>query len=188
MNKPNPRSIQTFTEASEFLKRYDRQIHPILGDGNCLFRALSYLLCGQEDHHRQIRHTLVDLTTTNSDIFTKYCTSKDFTEHTSRMKYETVWGTDLELRAASSYLQLPIYVCTQRSKTLEYYWECYRPLQGLIPPKEHFLSDIPQAKVLDHLEICHRDRCHYDVVTMSDGLRPVYPPQLQNTSLYLNLT
>ena len=54
LDKPSSRSIQTFTEASEFLKGYDRQIHPILGNGNCLFRAVSYLLCGQEDHHQQI--------------------------------------------------------------------------------------------------------------------------------------
>ena len=186
LNEPSPRSKQTFTEASKFLECYDRQIRPILGDGNCLFRALSYLLCGQEDHHQQIRHTLVDFTTTNSSIFSKYCTLDSFEEHTSRMKYETVWGTDLELRAASSYFQIPIYVCTQRSKT--HYWECYRPLPALIPLKEYFFSDMPQTKALDHLEICHRNRCHYDVVIMSDGLRPVYPPQLQNTSLYLNLT
>lgn len=159
-----------------------------MGDGNCLFRALSYLLCGREDHHLQIRHMLVDFTTTNQKTFSRYCTFNTFEEHTSRMKYETVWGTNLELHAAASYLQLPIYVCTQRSKTLEYYWECYRPLQTLNPPKEHFISDIPQTKTLDHLEICHRDRCHYDVVTMSDGLRPVSPPPLQNTTLYLNLT
>ena len=112
---------------------------------------------------------LVDFTTTNHDTFSKYCTLNTLEEHTARMKYETVWGTDLELRAAASYLQIPIYVSTQRSKTMEYYWECYKPLLALVPPKEHFFSDIPQTKALHHLEICHRDRCHYDVVTMSDG-------------------
>ena len=123
-----------------------------------------------------------------TSIKSKYCTLTNFEEHTSRMKYETVWGTDLELRAAASYLRLPIYVCTQRSKTLEYYWECYKPLLDLSPPMKNFISDIPQAKLLGHLEICHRDRCHYDVVTMSDGLQPVSPPPLQNTTLYFNLT
>ena len=102
LNEPSHRSKQTFTEASKFLECYDRQIRPILGDGNCLFRALSYLLCGQEDHHQQIRHPLVDFTTTNSSIFSKYCTLDSFEEHTSRMKYETVWGTDLELQESLS--------------------------------------------------------------------------------------
>ena len=88
--------------------------------GGWKLSAVSYLLCGQEDHHQQIRHTLVDFTTTNCDGFSKYCTLKTLEEHTSRMKYETVWGTDLELRAATSYLQIPIYVCTHKSKTLEY--------------------------------------------------------------------
>ena len=31
LNKPSTRSIQTFIEASEFLKGYDRQIHPHFG-------------------------------------------------------------------------------------------------------------------------------------------------------------
>ena len=88
------------------------------------------------------------------------------------MKYETIWGTDLEIRAAASYLQLPIYVCTQRSQTLEYYWECFEPLTVLTQPKEHYFSDIPQTKSLGHLEICHRERCHYDVVKMSDQFTP----------------
>ena len=81
-------------------------------------------------------------------------------EHAARMKYETIWGTDLEIRAAASYLQLPIYVCTQRSQTLEYYWECFNVLTQ---PKEHYFSDIPQTKSLGHLEICHSDT-HLHVV------------------------
>ena len=104
------------------------------------------------------------------------------------MKYDTIWGTDLEIHAAASYLNIPIYVCTQRGQTKEYYWERFKPLAATVPPKEHYFSDIPQTKVLHHLELCHRDRCHYDVVKMSDGLRPIHPPSLDNTVVYMNLT
>lgn len=160
-----------------------------MGDGNCLFRALSYVLTGQEDHHHHLRQTLVDFTTTNHDIFSKYCTpTSNFQEHITRMKYDTIWGTDLEILAAASYLQLPVYVCTQRSKTLEYYWTRFKPLHGLNSPKEHYFSDIPQTKTIHHLEICHRDRCHYDAVKMADGWRPIHPPPLNNTVMSINLT
>jgi len=86
------------------------------------------LLCGCEDHHLLIRHALVDFTIANASTFLKHCTKITFEEHTSRMKYETVWGTDIELHAIAAYLQLPIYVCTQRSRSMECYWECFKPL------------------------------------------------------------
>ena len=34
------------------------------------------------------------------------------------MKYETVWGTNIELHAITAYLQLPIYVYTQTSRSM----------------------------------------------------------------------
>ena len=55
----------------------------------------SYLLCGCEDHHLLIRHALVDFTIANASTFLKHCTKITFEEHTSRMKYETVWGQTL---------------------------------------------------------------------------------------------
>ena len=95
-----------------------RQIHPIMGDGNCLFRSLSYLLFGNKDNHQQIRQLLVEFVTVNSHVLAKYCFSRSIEEHVGRMKCETVFGTYLELCAAASYLQLPIYVCTWRSCSL----------------------------------------------------------------------
>lgn len=133
LNKPCPTSIQTFTDANKFLG-CGQQIHSIMGDVNCLFQALSYLLCGHEDHHLQIRHTIVDFTTTSQNTFSKYCTLNSFEEHTSHMKHGTFWGTDLELHVAASYFQLPICMYTEK-QNLEYYWECYRPLSTLISPK-----------------------------------------------------
>ena len=100
------------------------------------------------------------------------------------MKYETVWGTNIELHAIAAYLQLPIYVCTKRSRSIECYWECFKPLSTSIRPKECFVS---QTRVLKHLEICHRNHCHHDAVTMSDGLLPVSPPPLLNTTLIMHL-
>ena len=32
----------------------------ILGDGNCLFRALSYVITGQQFYHAQIRHKIIN--------------------------------------------------------------------------------------------------------------------------------
>ena len=68
-------------------------------------------------------------------------------------------------------LQLPIYVCTQRSGTLTYYWECFQPvLSSNLHSLAHLYFETPLINALDHLELCHSDRCHYDTVVMSDGL------------------
>ena len=37
LNPPSARRIQLFSSANAFLATYDRMIHPIRGDGNCLF-------------------------------------------------------------------------------------------------------------------------------------------------------
>ena len=190
LNPPSARRIQLFSNASAFLATYDRMIHPIKGDGNCLFRALSYLILGTEDCHQQVRLTLINYTTHNREVFTNFCSPLcTLEEHTARMRYETVWGTDLEIKVAASYFQLPIYVCTQRSGTLTYYWECFQPvlsnnLQSLAQP----YFETPLINALDHLELCHSDRCHYDTVLMSDGFRPVHPPNLENSVTHMDLT
>ena len=31
----------------------------ICGDGNCMFRAFSFIITGSEDHHMQVRHTII---------------------------------------------------------------------------------------------------------------------------------
>jgi len=145
--------------ASEFPMQESQQIHPIMGNDNCHFRSLLYLLFGNEDNHQQVRQLLVEFVTVNSHVLAKYCFSCS-TEHVSRMKYETVFGTYLELRAAASDLQLPIYVCTWRSGSLyKYYWNYIPPHPNidLVPPSKKFITCVPQV---GHFEICHSSRCH----------------------------
>ena len=69
---------------NKFLESYDWKRCPILGDGNCFFRALSYLIFWLEDYHQQIRYLLMYL---NPDAFCKYCK-----EHVAYMKYDYYLG------------------------------------------------------------------------------------------------
>ena len=116
-----------FPGSKQFLKSYDRKIYPILGDGNCLLEHFhSFYLKKKISYHQQIRKVLIEILILNSEVFSKYCTDSSLDEHVAHMKYETIWGTD-KIRAAASYLQLLIFVCTQKSKSLEYYWDCFFP-------------------------------------------------------------
>jgi len=48
------------------------EVIPIIGDGNCLFRAISYCLYGTEDRHTEIRSIIVD------NVTKKWCAYKNF--------------------------------------------------------------------------------------------------------------
>ena len=37
-----------------------QKIKPIQGDGNCMFRALSYVITGSEKHHLQVRANILE--------------------------------------------------------------------------------------------------------------------------------
>ena len=156
-NKPTQKRIVCFNEAAKFLESYDRIIYPIFGDGNCLFRAFSHLIFEKEEYHQQIRNLLMDFIILNCDIFSKYCEARKRTlqEHVAHMKYDTVWGTDIEIRAAASYLKLPIFVSTQRSKSMEYYWEIFSPLTTKTFEGGEYFNNICHTRYLpSHLEIC----------------------------------
>ena len=102
-------------------------------------------------------------------VFANFCSPLcTLEEHTARMRYETVWGTDLEIKVAATYFQLPIYVCTHlllgmlSTSTLQ---------QPSISSPSVLIFETPFINALDHLELCHSDRCHHDTVVMSDGLK-----------------
>ena len=46
--------------------------HPILGDGNCLFRAISHSLYESQQHHQPLRNLAIDTINANRHIFQHY--------------------------------------------------------------------------------------------------------------------
>ena len=164
---------------------FNRGIITVLGDGNCLFRALSRLLFDSEEWHALVRQQIVEFESLNSALMQPYC-DVNIADHISRVKYLTKWGTHIELVAAASILRLPIYVCTQKCGNGQYYWEVFKPIQRSYLRFSESLS-LQKPVGIDHFEICHTMRCHYDIITMSDGLRPVNPPTIQQEHHHINL-
>lgn len=169
--------------ASTQLQSLDRGIVPILGDGNCLFRALSKLTYGSEEWHSFMRQTLVEFVSLNHEVFQSYCT-EDITDHLSKTKHDRRWGTHVELQAAASLLKLPIYVFTQKSGSGDYYWEIFKPMKEPLKLPD---SAIEKPQGVDHYEICHTLGCHYDIIILGDGLRPIEPPFIETQHSYLNI-
>lgn len=170
------------------LARQGRKLHSIQGDGNCFFRALSYIMDKTEDHHASVRGTLVLFSELNAECFNKYCTFSSFKEHIQRMRHETVFATQMEAHVAASCIQRTLYIYTQKSGNGEYYWERFDPLPL------HTLKPLPVECRIDlhpfivHLELCHINWCHYDVITMLNGEPCICPPHRPTTISHIDLT
>ena len=91
-------------------------------------------------------------------------------------------GYPLGVFATASLLQIPIYIATQRSQTVVYYWEMYHP-QSCNSTQHCSLKE----HGLRHIELAHVQRCHYETVKMNDGSQPKHPPQLNSPSYHLDL-
>ena len=160
----------------KLLTQQGRALHPIIGDGNCFFRALSYVIYDTEDFHDSVRGTIVQFAELNADSFTKYCTSGNMQTHIQNMKRERVYATQMEAHVAASCLQRQVYIYTQKHGSGEFYWERFDPipLQALKP--HSVKSCIGMHPFRCHIELCHVNHCHYDVVTLQDGEPCPEPP------------
>ena len=54
-----------------FLNEQQRKAYRVLGDSNCLFRALSKALSGVEDYHTHLRKAIAEFEETNQTLFTR---------------------------------------------------------------------------------------------------------------------
>ena len=66
----------------------------IEGDGNCLFRAVSDQIYGEEGFYGQIRRYCVEYLEIEEEFFKNYI-SGDFKEYCKRKRNDGVWGDDI---------------------------------------------------------------------------------------------
>ena len=106
-----------------------------------------------------------------------------FDKHLQRMQQRGRWATHLEIFTAASLLQIPMYIDTQRSKTMVYYWELYNPQSCSSAPccylKEHCL--------LRRIELAHVQSCHYETVNMNDRTQAKHPPRLETSTYHTGI-
>ena len=110
----------------------------MFGDGNCLFRSLSYCFYGNQDFHCDLRKKLVQVVRDNKDRFRHLImqhTSID--QHINQMRKLGTWGTQVEIFAMATLFKIPVYVASQNERSLHYCWCKYNPipLDNLISPE-----------------------------------------------------
>ncbi|GAA5907675.1 hypothetical protein JCM6882_008945 [Rhodosporidiobolus microsporus] len=86
----------------------------ILGDGNCLFRALSDQLYGSPSMHLALRHEICDYLSSNPDKY-RFFIDEDsvkggFDGHVREMRQPGTYGTNIELSAFVARYRRPVKV------------------------------------------------------------------------------
>ena len=97
----------------------------IKGDGNCLFRAFSKILTGNQDDHGLLRTMTVSYIMDN--LTTMRQVSPNIAEHlhTSNMISLGTWGTEIEIFALATILNATVYVYSQLGNSQK--WLPYGP-------------------------------------------------------------
>ena len=99
-------------------------IHKISQDGNCLFRCILFGLIGDDKHHQNLREIICEHILQHQKDYAGYFTdlSEGLVNSMEEMKNIGVWGTIVELYAASELFAFNFIV--YNSKSLNIYCEC----------------------------------------------------------------
>ena len=130
----------TETGGTDILARAPSSVHDTIGDGNCLFRTISFIMSGSEDNHLEVRKALVQHMEESSSL--NVSLPQLFDAHTvhewiiqNGMRNSGTWGSQIEIRAASHWLRIPIYTFIVQFRTWYQYLPSFgEPLYHMIPP------------------------------------------------------
>ena len=174
-----------YSVLTPFLNMQGRTIDRVLGDGNCLFRALSLQFTSVQDHHVHLRGIIAQCESkikSFQGIHTAI-NRTEFAEHLKKIAKTCTWGTNLEIIVTATLFELDVYVASDSYRIGKPTWLKYSP-NTLATAELHNSSvrDL-QSKfpILSHkqnlwLEIAHVSRCHFDAIkptAIGDLCRPV---------------
>lgn len=85
------------------------KLYQIVGDGNCLFCALAYAITGTQNYHSLVRERIVlHIKDNEHALLARMNGSLNKYLARTEMRNQHVWGTDIEIKAASSLLATDI--------------------------------------------------------------------------------
>jgi hypothetical protein len=137
----------------DFIKRMaacGMTIVPIEGDGNCLFRAVSYQLYLHENNHAILRKQCVEHLKLHRDRFEMFC-DKNFDEHIEEMSKLGSWGDDMEIRALEEILDRIICIYSADTPDLN------RPINQIFEESSILSDSVP-------LKLSYHGSNHYNSV------------------------
>ena len=150
-----------------YLLEQRRKAYHIAKDGNCLYRAVSYSITGDQDHYASLKLLLERFENLNSEIFSGLLLSvnkRTMREHLRHIGMPDTWGTHVELFAAATYFNIPVYTFVADPKNLR--WEVYKPLttKNLHYPVTVNNEDELFTTQQSHMELLYYPNTHYDSI------------------------
>ena len=157
----------TTNDATAFLAYHGRRLDSVLGDGNCIFRSLAKQLSDDSDKHSQLRNKLCEFISLNGELLKGWLTDGIIVEeHLRSICKPNIFGTQLELKAASTVFDNDIYVATNSLRHNGHYvWtkiSTINPISSCIFNDREWAGRFNSEKCW--LEICHQNGCHYDSI------------------------
>ena len=156
LNQSQEEKIKTNIEKLHFF------IKKMEGDGNCMFRAVSDQVYGNEDFHNIIREKCMDYLLIEREFFSQFVEGgdKEFDNYIDMKRKFGVWGDDVELQAISELYNRPIEIYSGSDKPLKTFHENIKeynlkekneqnnniiisPIRISYHGKEHYNSVIP---------------------------------------------
>ena len=103
----------------------------IVGDGNCLFRALAHIITGSEEQHMDVRRGIVShMRTIGNLLVGGHVREGDIDTYidSSRIEHDREWGTDVEILTLAHMLKTPCPVRMPRTnkRLTEHCKSCYQ--------------------------------------------------------------
>ncbi|VDK68890.1 unnamed protein product [Litomosoides sigmodontis] len=95
----------------------------IIGDGNCLFRALAFYFAGSDIEHSRVRECIVEFEAEHWNEFAalKGWSPDTWNDHMNNLLTDNTWGSDIELFAVAAMLSVDVWTYYDQR------WTCYRP-------------------------------------------------------------
>jgi len=112
---------------------YRAHVHPVQADGNCQFRAISFALYGNEEHHADLRGQVVDQMRKMPKDYAQFV-YEPYHDYVARMARDGEWGDNVTLQAASDVLDCRMQVLTDvpGSESVMVYPKNLRSTEGLV--------------------------------------------------------
>ena len=102
----------TTNDPSTFLAYHGRKLDQVLEDGNCMFQSLAKQLSGDSDKHGQLRDKLCEFISLNGELLKGWVTDGlKLDEHLCSVRKPCVFGSQLELKAASTMWKMMLCSC-----------------------------------------------------------------------------
>lgn len=167
---PSANTTTLSSDLNNFLNTQGRKSYAVGEDGNCMFRAISHQTFGVENKHREVRLTLHKTIQINYERYRcLWISNGTFSEHVENIKSCGVWGTQVELQAASDFFGVPVYTGMLNSRGV-YCWFLFKPHTIIIPELDHDPGIPLYPFTTKHIEIVQNSsRKHYDSIV------PIFP-------------